>query len=100
MLNRSLPNRLVKVAQAAEAVCVILKKVRIHGTNTQAELPGILLHCLPIVFSVPGNVNGDAGTDAGNLLHLGRVCQLLAQIAGCSRPGKHLEARPRIAVSP
>src|SRR5438270_9548526 len=88
------------MAQAAEAVRVILEEVWIHGTNTQAELPGILLHGLPIVFSVPGNVNGDARADAGDLMHLGRVCQLLAEIAGCPRPVKDLEARPRISVAP
>jgi len=100
MRNRSLPYLLVGMAQAAETVRIVLKEVRIHGTNMQAELRCILPHCMPIIFSVPGNVNGDTGTNAGDLMHLGRVCQLLAQIAGCSWPVKDLEARPGIAVSP
>ena len=100
MLDRSLPHFLVKMEQAAETVHIVLKEVRIHGTNTQAELPCIHLHCMPIVFSVPGNVNGDAGTDTGDLMHLGRICQLLAQIAGCPRPVKDLETRPRISIAP
>ena len=32
-------------------------------------------------------------TDAGDLMHLSRVRQLLAQITGCPRPVKDLEAR-------
>src|SRR2546423_13806577 len=100
MRNRLLAYSPVEMAQTAKAVRVILKEVRIHGTNTQAELPGILLHGMPIIFSVPGNVNGDTRTDAGDLLHLGCVRQLLAQITGCPRPVKDLEARPRVAIAP
>src|SRR5215813_10521979 len=100
VLNCSLPNRLVEMAQAAEAIRIILKEVWIHGTDTQAELAGVFLHRTPIVFSVPGNVNGDAWTRAGDLLNLGRVLQLLAQISGRSWPMKDLEARPRITIAP
>ena len=88
------------MAQTAETVYIVLKEVRIYGSNTQAKVSCIHLHCMPIVFSVPGNVNSDAGTDTGDLMHLGRVCQLLAQIAGCPRPVKDLEARPGISIAP
>ncbi len=92
VLNRSLPNRLVEMAQAAEAVRIILKEVWIHGTDTQAELASVFLHRTPIVFSVPGNVNGDAWTGPCDPLDLGRVCQLLTQMTGRSWPVKDLEA--------
>src|SRR6266566_8531611 len=88
------------MAQATEAVGIVLKEVRVHRADAQAELSGVLLHCLPIIFPVPGYVDGDARADAGDLLHLGRVCQLLAQGASSPRPVKHLEARPRIAIAP
>ena len=100
MLTRLLPHRLVEVAQAAEAVRIILKEVWIHGTDTQAKLAGVFPHGTPIVFSIPGNVNGHAWATAGDLLNLGRVLQLLAQISGRPRPMKDLEARPRITIAP
>ena len=84
MLDRSLSHLFVEMAQAAETVYIVLKEVRIHGTNTQAELPCILLHCLPIVFPVPGNVNGDAWTDTGDLVAPGP--RLPASRADCWLP--------------
>ena len=100
MRNRLLAHSPVEMAQTAEAVPIILKEVRIHRTDTQPQLAGIFLHPTPIVFSVPGDVNGDAWASAGDLLNLCRVRQLLAQISGRPRPMKDLEARPRIAIAP
>src|SRR5260221_2098669 len=100
MHDSSLPHLIIEMAQAAEAVRVILKEVRVDGADTQAKHMGIVFHCLPIVFHIPGNVDGDTRASTGYLVDLGRVCQLLAQVTGCSRPVKHFEARPRIAVAP
>src|ERR1700674_4132337 len=91
MRDRLLAHSPVEMAQAAEAVRVILKEVRIHSTNTHAELPGVFLHGLPVIFSIPGNVDGNSRADARDLLHLSRVGQFLAQIAGRPRPMKDLE---------
>src|ERR1700680_1861287 len=93
MRDRLFAHSPVEMAQAAETVRVILKEVGIHSTNTQAELPGVFLHGTPVIFSIPGNVDGNSRADARDLLHLGRVGQLLAQIAGRPRPVKDLEAR-------
>src|SRR5579864_9275593 len=100
MLDCALSYLLIKMAQAAEAVTLLLKEIGIDCANTQAKSIGIILHCLPIVFPIPGYVNGDAWADARDLVDLGRVCQLFAQGAGRSWPMKHLEARARIAITP
>jgi len=93
VLNRQFAHSLVKMAQAAEAVTIVLKEVRVHRADTQAKSIRVLFHGLPIVFPVPRNVNGNAGADAGDLVDLSRICQLLAQSPGRSRPVKYLEAR-------
>ena len=100
MRDRLLPNLLVDMAQTAKTIGIFLKEVRIDSTNTQAKCMRILFHRLPIVFHVPGNMNGDARTDARDVVDLCRVCQLLTQITGRPRPVKHLEARPRVAIPP
>src|SRR5260370_30207409 len=100
MLNRSLPDRAVVMAQAAQAVSILLKEIRVHRADTQDNLRGVCTDGVPVVFFVPRDMDGDARANAGDTLHLGRVRQFLAQRAGRPRPAEDLEARPRISIAP
>src|SRR5579885_1406744 len=99
MRDSSLPHLLIEMTQAAEAIHVILKEIRIDRANPQTKSTRIFLHRLPVIFLVPGNMDGDAGTDAGNSLHLSCIIQLFTQRCGRSRPVKYLEARARITIT-
>lgn len=73
MLNPSLPYHLIPVAQATETIALFLKEIRIDRTDAQAKRMCIVFHRLPIIFHIPGDVNGDAGTNPCDIVHLGRV---------------------------
>src|SRR5579884_1353941 len=100
MVNCLLPDSLIKMAQATEAVYIILKEVWIDGPDMQSKLLRVFLHSLPVIYFIPGNMNGDTWANTHNSLYLCRVIQLLTQCPRRAGPMKHLEARPRISIAP
>src|SRR5215831_15501629 len=88
MLDGPLSHLRIEVTQAAEAIHFLLEEIRVDRPDLQPKTAGVLFHFLPIVYFVPRNVYGDAGTDAGDSLHLGGIRQLFPQCRGCPRPVK------------
>src|SRR5579884_1143963 len=100
VIDGSLPYRFIEVAQAAQSIHVFLKEIGVDGPQAQAQFGGVSFHRLPVLYFVPGDVNGDAGADARHFVDLGGIDQLLPQRARRAGPVKDFEARPRIAIAP
>ena len=78
MLDGTLPDLLITMAQTAKAVDILLEEIGINSPDAQTQLMSIVLDGLPIVFQISGNVNGDTGAGAGDFVDFSRICQLLA----------------------
>ena len=100
VLERLPANRLVRVAQAAEAVGVIAEDVRVDRADAQTLLLGEAAKLAPVVDPIPGHMERDRGAAAGEPVDERRVGDPLPHVAGRARPGEDVEARPRVAVAP
>src|SRR5262245_41809602 len=100
MLERPAPYRSVRAAETAEPVGVVAEQVRVDGTDPKPLVLGRRAQLVPVVDSIPRNVDGDGWTAAGELVHERRVRDSLVDVARSAGPGVDVEPRAGVAVSP
>jgi hypothetical protein len=88
------------MADAPEPVLVVLEQVRVDRTEPEAVLLGERPQLAPVVRPVPGDVNGDARTRAGQPVDESGVGDLLVDGARGSGPGEDVEPGARVGVPP
>jgi hypothetical protein len=93
-------DRLVGVRERAELVVVVLEQVRVDAADLHAEVGGVLGELAEVVDLVPRDVQGDPRGDAGVLVHLRRVFELLVGVAGDAGLAEHLEPGAGVAERP
>src|SRR3954453_18288305 len=98
--DRAVPHGLVGVGQGAEPVLVVLNQGRVSGTAPGAEVGGVRGELAVVLDPVPRDVQRDPRGDAGELLHLGGVLELLERVAGHAGLAEDLEAGAGVAERP
>ena len=88
------------MAQAAEAVLVVAEEIRVDRPDANTLLLSKASQPPVVVDRVPRDVQGDAWTASGQVVHEGGVGDPLLHSTSGPRPGVDVEARPRIAVAP
>jgi hypothetical protein len=100
VLHGSPPHLATRVAEAAQAIGLVLEQVGVDATDPQAKVLRVPARCSPVAGAVPGDVDRDRRADPGQTVHLGRVLELLLQRARGAGPGEHPEAGAAVAVAP
>ena len=90
----------VRVAQAAEPVDVVLEQVRVDCADTDALALGELPELVPIIHSIPRDVDRDARAGPGESVDERRVGDALVDGARGARPWEDVEASARVAIAP
>src|SRR6266498_4449852 len=88
------------MAEAAEPIGVVAKEVRADGADADPLILRVRSQARPVVDSVPGHVDRDAGTAAGEGMDERRIVDPLVDGAGGSGPRVDVEASARVAVAP
>src|SRR5260370_35115291 len=94
MVAGMLLDLLVEMTKAAEAVHILLKQIRIDRAYAQSQWADMRFDRLPVIYLIPGYVNGNTGANASDFVDLRRVCKLLTQATSRSWPVKDLERVP------
>src|SRR3954470_5920814 len=100
MVERLATHPRVGVGDAAELVVVVLEDVRVDRAQLDAVILRGRRERAEVVDLVPGDVQGDAGRDAGVLVDLRGVGDLLVRVARYARLGEDLESRAGVAEGP
>jgi len=90
----------VGVADAAEPVVVVLKRVAVDHADAHAEVGGVLGQRGVVLDGVPRDVQRHARRGRGEAVHLRGVGQLLERVPGHAWLREHLETRTGVAVGP
>jgi hypothetical protein len=91
---------LVRVADAAQLVPVLLEHVRVDRAERDAQFLGVFGERTEVVDAVPRDVQRDRRRHPGEPVHRGRVVDLLVGVAGHALLREHLEAGAGVAVRP
>ncbi len=101
MLHGSAPDGLVAIAEAPVLVALVLKDVRVDCPDPNAALGGMIEHLrVGTVREVPQHVDRHRRTDAGVLVDLAGVFELLEDGARRRRLMELAEARTGVGVAP
>src|SRR5262245_36298674 len=100
MLERSSLDSGVRMTEAPEPVIVITEKIGIDRSDPNSAALGVRREVAPVVDSIPGNVNRNGRTAAGQLVNERGVCDPLVDIASSPGPRINVEARSGVAVAP
>ncbi len=91
----------IAVAEAAPLVALVLKDVGVDGSDLDPVLAGQLHHALvKTIGEIPEHVHGHALADAGELVHLAGVLELLFHGPGRRRLVELAETGAGVGVAP
>src|SRR5829696_2341526 len=99
MLDRLAPHRRVGIAERAELIAqalarLILKGVRVHRVEPDAQPSCVVEHFIDVVELVPRDVEGQSRRAGGQTVHEGGVLHLLAERVRLASAGEPAEASP------
>src|SRR5215212_9689131 len=100
MIDRLAPHRLVDVGQAAELVEIFLEGVGVDGAELQTKISRVVPQGRVILNSIPRNMESHLRRQPSELMHLGRVGQLLMNGAGSPGSAEDLESGAGITEGP
>ena len=100
MIGRFATHPGIGVGDRTQHVVVVLEDVAVDRTDAHAEAVGMFGEMGEVIDPVPGDVQRNAGRNAGEGVHLGGVGNLLVRISRDATLGEHLEAGARVAECP
>ena len=93
-------NRGIGMADGAKFVGLILEDVRIDGADADAQLIGVLFQRVPVIHTIPRDVQRHRRRHTGEAVHHGGIGQLLFDCTRSAGPGEHPETCAAVTIAP
>src|SRR5690606_30705302 len=102
MIQGLLLDTAVRVAQRPKPVFVVLEDIGVDCADAYALFFGIMTHAQIVVIlrTVPRDMDGNRGGNAGQFVDFCRVIQLFLGGLGGTWPGKGFEASATVGIAP